>query len=137
MTAAGSGSYRQYIRRKWAVLILLCLLTAIFSIMSLLSGSVNMTFSEGIAGSFIRGRCSDSLLRSRNTDQLWQWRVCADNHPAIYGFSCGFLRRNAYNNPDARLVEAQGCHTFGDGSCRSCAELNVHRWDGAYPVLCR
>ena len=96
-----------------------------------------LVYAWGIAGSFIRGCCSDSLLRSRNTDQLGQWRVCTDNHPAIYGFSCGFLRRNAYNNPDTRLVAAQGCHTFGDGSCRSCAELNVHRWDDAYPVLCR
>ena len=111
MTAAGSGSYRQYIRRKWAVLILLCLLTAVFSIMSLLSGSANMTFSDVIASIFGRG------TRQMNTI-IWNVRMPRIAAAMAVGAAlsmCGCIMQNVLRNPlasSSTLGVSQGA-SFG------------------------
>ena len=131
MTAAGSGSYQQYIRRKWAVLILLCLLTAIFSIMSLLSGSANMTFSDVIASIFGRG------TRQMNTI-IWNVRMPRIAAAMAVGAAlsmCGCIMQNVLRNPlasSSTLGVSQGA-SFGAAAAIVClgAGTQINSGNGA------
>lgn len=131
MTAAGSGSYRQYIRRKWAVLILLCLLTAVFSIMSLLSGSANMTFSDVIASIFGRG------TRQMNTI-IWNVRMPRIAAAMAVGAAlsmCGCIMQNVLRNPlasSSTLGVSQGA-SFGAAAAIVClgAGTQINSGNGA------
>ena len=131
MTAAVSGSYRQYIRRKWAVLILLCLLTAVFSIMSLLSGSANMTFSDVIASIFGRG------TRQMNTI-IWNVRMPRIAAAMAVGAAlsmCGCIMQNVLRNPlasSSTLGVSQGA-SFGAAAAIVClgAGTQINSGNGA------
>ena len=131
MTAAGSGSYQQYIRRKWAVLILLCLLTAVFSIMSLLSGSANMTFSDVIASIFGRG------TRQMNTI-IWNVRMPRIAAAMAVGAAlsmCGCIMQNVLRNPlasSSTLGVSQGA-SFGAAAAIVClgAGTQINSGNGA------
>lgn len=131
MTAAGSGSYQQYIRRKWAVLILLCLLTAVFSIMSLLSGSANMTFSDVIASIFGRG------TRQMNTI-IWNVRMPRVAAAMAVGAAlsmCGCIMQNVLRNPlasSSTLGVSQGA-SFGAAAAIVClgAGTQINSGNGA------
>ena len=131
MTAAGSGSYRQYIRRKLAVLILLCLLTAVFSIMSLLSGSANMTFSDVIASIFGRG------TRQMNTI-IWNVRMPRIAAAMAVGAAlsmCGCIMQNVLRNPlasSSTLGVSQGA-SFGAAAAIVClgAGTQINSGNGA------
>ena len=131
MTAAGSGSYQQYIRRKWAVLILLCLLTAVFSIMSLLSGSANMTFSDVIASIFGRG------TRQMNTI-IWNVRMPRIAAAMAVGAAlsmCGCIMQNVLRNPlasSSTLGVSQGA-SFGAAATIVClgAGTQINSGNGA------
>ncbi len=131
MTAAGSGSYLQYIRRKWAVLILLCLITAVFSIMSLLSGSANMTFSDVIASIFGRG------TRQMNTI-IWNVRMPRIAAAMAVGAAlsmCGCIMQNVLRNPlasSSTLGVSQGA-SFGAAAAIVClgAGTQINSGNGA------
>lgn len=131
MTAAGSGSYRQYIRHKRAVLILLCLLTAVFSIMSLLSGSANMTFSDVIASIFGRG------TRQMNTI-IWNVRMPRIAAAMAVGAAlsmCGCIMQNVLRNPlasSSTLGVSQGA-SFGAAAAIVClgAGTQINSGNGA------
>ena len=131
MTAAGSGSYQQYIRRKWAVLILLCLLTAVFSIMSLLSGSANMSFSDVIASIFGRG------TRQMNTI-IWNVRMPRIAAAMAVGAAlsmCGCIMQNVLRNPlasSSTLGVSQGA-SFGAAAAIVClgAGTQINSGNGA------
>ena len=131
MTTAGSGSYRQYIRRKWTVLILLCLLTAVFSIMSLLSGSANMTFSDVITSIFGRG------TRQMNTI-IWNVRMPRIAAAMAVGAAlsmCGCIMQNVLRNPlasSSTLGVSQGA-SFGAAAAIVClgAGTQINSGNGA------
>lgn len=131
MTVAVSGSYRQYIRRKWTVLILLCLLTAVFSIMSLLSGSANMTFSDVIASIFGRG------TRQTNTI-IWNVRMPRIAAAMAVGATlsmCGCIMQNVLRNPlasSSTLGVSQGA-SFGAAAAIVClgAGTQINSGNGA------
>ena len=131
MTTAGSGSYRQYIRRKWAWLILLCLLTAVFSILSLLSGSANMAFSDVIAAIFGRG------TRQMNTI-IWNVRMPRIAAAMAVGAAlsmCGCIMQNVLRNPlasSSTLGVSQGA-SFGAAAAIVClgAGTQINSGNGA------
>lgn len=131
MTAAGSGSYHQYIRRKWAVLVLLCLLTAVFGIMSLLSGSADMAFSDVIASILGRG------TRQMNTI-IWNVRMPRIAAAMAVGAALsmsGCIMQNVLRNPlasSSTLGVSQGA-SFGAAAAIVClgAGTQINSGNGA------
>ena len=92
---ASSGAYRQYIRKKWMVLIAMILLTAAAGLASLMAGSAGLTLKEVILGIL--------KLGSKQTDTIvWNVRMPRIGTALVVGAAlamCGCIMQNVLRNP--------------------------------------
>jgi len=95
LKAASGGAYRQYIRRKWIVLVTMIVLTAAAGLMSLMAGSAGLSLSEVIQGVFRTGS------KQMNTI-VWNVRMPRIGAALVVGTAlamCGCVMQNVLRNP--------------------------------------
>lgn len=89
------GTYQQYIRRKWMVLILMVLLTVLSAISSLMAGSAGLSFPEVMKAVFGHGTKQSHTI-------VWNVRMPRVAAAIVVGVAlaiCGCIMQNVMRNP--------------------------------------
>jgi len=92
---ASAGAYRQYIRRKWFVLIVMIFMTIAAALASLMAGSAGLSLAEVIAAVFRMG------TKQANTI-VWNVRMPRIGAALAVGVAlamCGCIMQNVLRNP--------------------------------------
>ena len=89
------ASYRQYIRRKWLVLLVMIVLTVVASLASLMAGSAGLTLEEVVCAVFGHGTKETSAI-------VWNVRMPRIAAALAVGMAlamCGCIMQNVLRNP--------------------------------------
>lgn len=90
-----TGTYRQYIRRKWLVLLAMVLLTAAACLASLMAGSAGLSLQEVLLALFGRGTAQAVTI-------VWNVRMPRIAAALVVGVAlamCGCIMQNVLRNP--------------------------------------
>lgn len=89
------GVYRQYIRRKWIVLIVMVILTAAAGLMSLMAGSAGLSLKDVVLGVLRLGNKQTNTI-------IWNVRMPRIGAAIVVGTAlamCGCIMQNVLRNP--------------------------------------